>query len=112
MNTKRISQNWFEELNPNIREAQLTEVLVLDRIPTFLDTAGPYHAVFEEARESSFLREFRSWVANQSLPKTQKELQEVKKAVEADIKRIQQDLLLKYLSKREHVYSLGQPMAQ
>lgn len=95
--TNCLSQNWFEgNTNPYMR-IRLTELLVIDRIPNYLTPDGPYHPVIEEARNGPFLRDFRRWVVQRRGAQTERELLEIKREVEEEIRLFKNRCVRKYL---------------
>jgi hypothetical protein len=65
--TNRFGKNWLEATNPTLQESALAQVLVIDRIPSYLNPDGPYHPVMEEARDNSFLKDFRRWISESAV---------------------------------------------
>lgn len=105
-----FGQHWLEESNPQIREASLAEVLVIERIPNYLTPQGPYHPSIDEARDNPFLVDFRRWVSSTSHTAEAKELQEVKREVEEAIRRSQEEIFLRYLDPRTQYLSVGKTL--
>jgi len=75
----------------------LSEALILDAVPQFLSTAGPYHPCLEEVRESRYLTQFRKWIQTDAPFARSKEVEEIKKEVESKLAESQREVLLKYL---------------
>jgi len=109
--TNSFGQYWLEDVNPVIKEASLTQVLVIERIPNYLTQKGPYHPIIDEARENSYLKDFRKWVSTESSTINQSELQEIKKEVEESILKVQRELFLKYLDPKSQFLSVGKTLA-
>ncbi|HYX73041.1 MAG TPA: hypothetical protein VE732_09740 [Nitrososphaera sp.] len=109
--TNSFTQGWFDAPNNPIIRASLAEILVIDNIPNYLSSKGPYHPCIDEARENSFLKNYRAWVIDRSAHADVKELSDVKKEVEATIQRAQDEIFLKYLDPKTQYFSAGKTIA-
>ncbi|ENU93383.1 hypothetical protein F971_01431 [Acinetobacter vivianii] len=91
----------------NVSSHELSEFLIVQDIPNYLSRMGPYHPVVEEARENEYLKYFRKWVSSTGKTTSIAELREVKEAVEASIREVQDKLFLQYLDPNSFYKSLG-----
>jgi hypothetical protein len=108
--TNTITQCWIENENRNFQEIELAEILVIENIPNFLTPKGPYHPCVEEARDNSFLKDFRSWISNQKINSDKKELLDIKEEVEEAIRKAQNELFLKTFDSKSYYKSVGKSM--
>jgi len=109
--TNSFSQRWLQtESNPFL-QSHVAELLVINNIPNYLSTKGPYHPCIEEARENTYLKDFRKWIVEQKLIFDQKDLIDMKRAVESAIQESQDNIFLKYLDKKTMYKSIGKTLA-
>ncbi|MBT2727477.1 hypothetical protein J7E63_11080 [Bacillus sp. ISL-75] len=108
--TNTLTQRWFENENQNHYEIELSEILVIENIPNFLTPHGPYHSCVEEARDNSYLKDFRKWITSQNLNSKRNELEDIKKEVEEAIRKAQEELFLKSFDYKSHYKSVGKSM--
>lgn len=76
---------------------ELSNELTLNGIPNYLTHYGPYHPVIDELRESNYLKDYRKWICGYHGHLQKSEIQEVKEAIENELKEIQDKVLLKYM---------------
>ena len=76
---------------------ELSKELILNGIPNYLTHYGPYHPVIDELRDSKYLTDYRTWICNYHSHLQNTEIDEVKKAVEHELKCIQDRILLRYM---------------
>jgi hypothetical protein len=88
----------------------LSELLVLDSVPQFLERFGPYHSCVEEVRESSYLVHFRDWIQSEAQFASTKDVKEIKAEVEAKLAASQREVFLKYLDPKSGYKSLAKTM--
>ena len=91
--------------------AALVERILIDRIPNYLSSEGPYHPCVEEAREDRFLVDFRKWVASMPQLQTEQEIIEAAREVNEAFQRAQREVFLKYLSPADCYYAVGKGLA-
>ena len=70
-----------------------------------------YHPVIEEARDNSFLKDFRRWISENAASTDPKELATIKLEVENAISEVQRDLFLKYLDRGKQIFGMGKTLA-
>jgi hypothetical protein len=107
--TNGVTDKAFTTPGP-LSQARLTEMLLIKRVPNYLNVQGPYHPILEEAREHRFLIDYRKWVAEQPLNPSEKELKDVKKSVEAALQQSQKSLFLKYLDRKNAYYAIAKTL--
>lgn len=95
--TNSFSQRWFESNHNPFIETKLAEIMLIDSIPNFLTANGPYHPCIDEGRDDSFLKDFRKWVSKQSGEVDDEEIYELKRQVNEEIQKLQNELFLKFL---------------
>lgn len=76
---------------------ELSKELILNGIPNYLTHYGPYHPVIDELRESRYLTDYRTWICDYHSHLQNTEIDEVKKAVEHELKSIQDRIFLRYM---------------
>lgn len=76
---------------------ELSKELILNGIPNYLTHYGPYHPVIDELRESKYLTDYRTWICDYHSHLQNTEIDEVKQAVEHELKSIQDRILLRYM---------------
>jgi hypothetical protein len=103
-------QAWLQDSQNPLVQAKLTELLVLENIPNYLTPKGPYHKCIEEARRNPYLVDFRRWITQQSLSANKKELRDVKREVEAEIRKTEDEIFLKCLDSRTRYLSIGKTL--
>ncbi len=108
--TNTLTQCWLEKDNSNLHEIELAEALVIENIPNFLTPKGPYHPCVEEARDNSYLKDFRRWITNQKVNSDKNEIQNIKQEVEEAIRKVQDELFLKSFDTKTHYKSVGKSM--
>ena len=91
-------------------QARLTELLVIENIPNYLSLQGPYHPVIEEVRNNSYLRDFRKWIVTQQGQARPSEAEDIKRAVENELKNAQETLFLKQFDRKRHFKSIAKAM--
>lgn len=109
--TNSFSQRFLEDFNSSILRIKFTELLVIKHIPNYLGPEGPYHPCVEEARDSSFLKDFRSWIFTRSLTADENELSEMEHQAEEEIQKLQDEVFLKYLNPKTQYMSIGKTLA-
>lgn len=67
---------------------ELSNELTLNGIPNYLTHYGPYHPVIDELRESNYLKDYRKWICGYHGHLQKSEIQEVKEAIENELKEI------------------------
>jgi hypothetical protein len=108
--TNSYTQSWFESEKGNFREMEFAETIIIDNIPNYLTSKGPYHPCVEEARDNSFLKDFRKWITSQPLHTDVNELNDIKKEVEEAIRKSQDEIFLKAFNSKGHFKSVGKAM--
>jgi hypothetical protein len=108
--TNTFSSDFILPEQSGFFRAKLTEELVIDRVPNYLQQLGPYHPCIEEAREHRYLVEFRSWISTETAPKNSKDVAEIKKSVKEALRETQKNLLEHYFSKTEPVWTLSKSL--
>ena len=88
-------------------QAALTELLTINGIANYLTPSGPYHPVVDEVRDENYLRDFRKWITQQTLPPSAQELRDVKESVESTMRKAQEDVFLKHLDPKGLYKSVG-----
>jgi hypothetical protein len=97
----------YLDLSPSLRSLDLTQLLVVDRIPNWQSPAGPYHPVLDEAREDPYLSEFRDWVASAGGETDVSDFEEVKAQVEAGLEETKRKVLIRYLDEHRLFNTAG-----
>ena len=105
--TNSFSQSWIQDTENSLVKIKLTELLTVENIPNYLTPSGPYHACIEEARNDTFINDFRKWAGNISIDKDPDEIMEMKKNIDIEIKKSQDEIFLKYLDPKTLYWSLG-----
>jgi hypothetical protein len=105
-----FGQYWLEEDYAVIREAALAQLLVIENIPNYLTSEGPYHPSIDDARENPYLVDFRKWISSTASSTDPNELQDVKRDVEEAIRKAQDELFLEYLNPRTRYYSVAKTL--
>lgn len=96
--TNSFTQSYLDSSDSILAKSHLTELLVIDNIPSYLSIHGPYHQCIEEVRDNSYLKSYRDWISNQSLKYDPVELVDVKKEIENVISQAQKKQFLSYLN--------------
>ncbi len=104
--TNSFTQSYLDSPSSILAKAHLTELLVIENIPSYLTKQGPYHPCIEEVRENSYLKSYRDWISNLNLKFDSKELMDVKKEVENVIAEAQKKQFLDYLDPESTFKSL------
>lgn len=76
---------------------ELSSKLILNGIPNYLTHDGPYHPIIDELRESKYLVDYRTWICDYHSHLQTSEIEEVKNAVEDELKNIQDKILFRYM---------------
>jgi len=105
--TNKFTESWLKGSSQAYNKLTLAEMLVIDKIPNFLDSRGPYHPCVDLARESNNLKAYRKWVVENSGKIDTNEIKDVKDEVENEISKLQDELFLKYLDPKNCVFSTG-----
>lgn len=95
--TNSFTQSYLDNPGSILSQSNLTELLVIEKIPGYLTNYGPYHGCIEEVRENSYLKSYREWVSGIKLNHDPKELHDVKMEVENVIAEAQKRQFLQYL---------------
>lgn len=90
------------------QSAAITEKLVIEGIPNYLNPDGPYHPVIEELRGNEFLADYRRWAISSPASLSRRELGEMKEAVESSIKDAQEKLFVRHLQRRRYFASVAE----
>lgn len=105
--TNSYVQSYLDcELNTLV-PSKLTEALVIERIPNFIDVSGPYHEIIEEVRLNSYLTAFRKWVNEKSKNVSLNEITEVKQSIENELENSVKKLFLKHIEEKRIYKSVG-----
>ncbi len=99
-----------EDRDRLLGQVKLAETLVIDEIHSYQGILGPYHPVIDEARGDSYLTDFRRWVSKQKGSADVNELKDIKRDVEASLRRFQDDLFLKWLDPKGHAINFGKSL--
>lgn len=52
----------MNKFNSSIKNANVTERILIPNIPNYLSTDGPYHPCIEELRNNQYLKDYRTWI--------------------------------------------------
>lgn len=105
--TNTFTQNLFDRDSKKGANVALTQELVIDHIPNYLDKFGPYHPCVEECRQSRYLADFRKWIAEHPCNLTTKEINETKRAVETEIATLTKNILGRYWEPKQQFRTFG-----
>lgn len=109
--TNYISQRFLTSLDSPVLKTRFAELLVIDNIPNYLTPNGPYHHCIEDARDDPFSEDFRKYIHTNSAGTTDlEELIAVKKNIESEIQRAQDELFLKNLNPKTQYKSVGKSL--
>lgn len=106
-----VLQVKFEEGLKQVSESTLTQLLIIENIPNYNFSLGPYHPVIDEVRLSPYLRDFRGWISNKNISCKPKDILEVKKGVEATLMEAQEKLFLENLDSSNAFFSIAKGFA-
>jgi len=108
--TNSFTQRFLEESDSPVLKARLAETLIIDNIPNYLSSRGPYHPCVEEARDNRYLKSFRKWISSQTLSPDENEIKDIKEEVEAAIQKSQDEVFLKHLDPKTQYFSIGKKL--
>ena len=89
------------------KATDLTQLLVVDRIPNWQSPAGPYHPIIDEVRDDRYLSEFREWIAGTTENADASDVKEVKTQVEAALEESKKRLLVRHLDESRMFNAAG-----
>ena len=105
--TNTFTQRLFESQADVYHKLRMSEIMVVEDIPNYLARLGPYHPCIDEARSNSYLRDYRNWIATQTVPASETEKAEMKRDVEAAIADCQKRIFIKHLAPAGGYSTLG-----
>jgi hypothetical protein len=109
--TNSFSQRWLESHENPLLRTKLAESLVVNNIPSYFSSDGPYHECVDEVRDRPFLREFRKRIATVEGLTTERDVDEAKRQLEEEIRRAQDLVFMKHLSKWARLENTGKAIA-
>lgn len=107
--TNTFTQRWLDDPDSPFLKIQMSELIVIERIPNFLTRKGPYHPCVEEVRANRYLKDFRKWVMKRKVS-CAAEVAEAKREVEEAIAKAKRQLFLKYYDPKTEYKSIGKTM--
>jgi hypothetical protein len=100
-------QQFVDEDTSALGQAKLAELLTINGVHSYQAIDGPDTTFIDEARADRYLKSFRRWMSEKRALADPRELKDIKEAVEASLRRIQDELFLKWLDPAGHAINVG-----
>jgi hypothetical protein len=109
------NHNIYSHIGFNVKGAPvktgIANHLLVNRLPSYLTTEGPYHECLDELRNHAFISEMRTYIDQLILDESEKEISLIAKEVEGTAHKYREGIFKKHLSGADEHWSIGKAVA-